>query len=393
MARLSIIGVSAAPAQSAMSAWLRKTATLLSRVSVLAAFILIATGNITNSLLIKYGFEDQPEHAFKHATFQEMMNGTAARPFVYRSFLAQLDARAARAIIEKWPAFSDSSQIERLHHVFFSDVRDTDWTPELATAYTLMYFLIVVLTAIGLFFVWRIARYRGLSYAPAVTFMVAFSFIFPLFFQRSCLFYDFIEFAGVFGTVYFFLENWMLPCTVWIVAFAFVKETFFLVPLGLVFLHGDGTPVKKRAGWAVVQISLCLIARCFIMRGFEQSPGSIVEFHLWDNLAFWLSPKYWLDLNNLIGPDIYLPRLENPLFLIPIALFSWRAWQLSAPRWRRYFLAAFLPLLALFIPFGYADTFRVFSLAFPAMTLIALNMVMREGHDNLQHESSENAHL
>jgi hypothetical protein len=223
--------------------------------------------------------------------------------------------------------------------------------------------------------------------------MVAVSFIFPLFFQRSCLFYDFIEFAGVFGTVCFFLEDWMLPCTLWIVAFAFVKETFFLVPLGLAFLHKDGTPMKKRAGWAAVQILLCLAARRFIMCGFEQNPGSIVEFHLWDNLAFWLSPQYWLDLNNLVGPGIYLPRLENPLFLIPIALFSWRSWRLSAPRWRRYFLAAFLPLFALFVPFGYADTFRVFSLAFPAMTLIALSMVMRKEHDNLQYESPENAHL
>ncbi len=151
--------------------------------------------------------------------------------------------------------------------------------------------------------------------------------------------------------------------------------------------------MKKRAGWAAVQILLCLAARRFIMCGFEQNPGSIVEFHLWDNLAFWLSPQYWLDLNNLVGPGIYLPRLENPLFLIPIALFSWRSWRLSAPRWRRYFLAAFLPLFALFVPFGYADTFRVFSLAFPAMTLIALSMVMRKEHDNLQYESPENAHL
>jgi hypothetical protein len=98
--------------------------------------------------------------------------------------------------------------------------------------------------------VWKIARYRGLSYIQATGFMVAFSFIFPLFFQRSLLFYDFIEFAGVFGAVYFFLEDWMIPCTLWIAVFAFAKETFFLVPFGLAFLHRDGTPTKKRVGWA-----------------------------------------------------------------------------------------------------------------------------------------------
>jgi hypothetical protein len=111
------------------------------------------------------------------------------------------------------------------------------------------------------------------------------------------------------------------------------------------------------------------------MQGYDHNPGGVVEYHFFENVAFWLSPQYWLDFNNLVGPGIYLPRLENPLFAIPIALFARRAWQLSEPRWRRYFLAAFLPLLALFIPFGFADMFRNFSLAFPAMTLIALSAV------------------
>jgi len=186
-------------------------------------------------------------------------------------------------------------------------------------------------------------------------------------------FYDFIEFAGVFGACYFFLEEWMIPCTLWILAFAFVKETFFLVPVGLFFLHRDGTTIRKRAGWAATQIALCWAARYVIMRGFDHNPGGIVEFHLWGSIAFWLSPKYWLDLNNLIGPGIFLPRIENPLLLIPIVLFARQAWKLSDPRWHRYFLGAFLPLLALYVPFAYADMFRNFSLAFPAMTLIALS--------------------
>jgi hypothetical protein len=378
MGTVGIIETTAAPAESALRASLRLAATALTRAAILAAFILIATGNITNSLLMKFGFEDQVQHASKHATFIEMMNGTAARPFVYRSAIARLDAAAAREIIKVRPAIAQSAEIEpQLHHVYFSDVKDADWTPVVAVAYSLMYILIVTSTSIGLFFVWKIAMFRGLSFVRATGFMVAFSFIFPLLFQRSVLFYDFIEFAGVFGACYFFLEDWMIPCTLWIAAFAFTKETFFLVPLGLFFLHRDGTSVTKRVGWAALQINLCLAARYFIMSGFDQNPGSMVEFHLWDSVAFWLSPKYWLDLNNLVGPGIWLPRLENPIFLIPIALIAYRAWKLSVPRWRRYFLGAFLPLLALYIPFAFGDMFRNFSLAFPAMTLIALSAARR----------------
>lgn len=355
-----------------------------SRFVVVAVFILIATGNITNSLLMKFGFEDQPAHAIKHATFSEIMNGTAARPFVYRATLARLDKLASQEVLKRWPSFPATAQVQHLHHVYFSDVKGTHWTPELATAYTLMYFMIVLSTAVGLLFVWKLARLRGLAYTQATGFMVAFSFIFPLFFQRSVLFYDFAEFAGVFGAVYFFLEDRLIICTLWIAAFAFVKETFFLAPFGLFFLHRDGTPIKKRLRWAIVQLALCCVARYFIMRGCGHNAGWIIEFHFWENIAFWLSPKYWLGFNNLIGPGIFLPQLENPLFLIPIGLFSRSAWKSSDPRWRRYFLAAFLPLLALFIPFGFADMFRNFSLAFPAMTLISLSFVSKMSGDSGQ---------
>jgi len=352
---------------------LLKASTVLSRITIVTAFILIAAGNITNSLLMKYGFEDQAAHASKHATFIEMMNGTAAQPFVYRSVPARLDYWTATGLVHKWPWVASVAEELLLHRYYFADVKDADWTPEISTAYTLMYFVIVASTALGLFFVWRIARFRGLSYAQALAFTCAFSFIFPLFFQRSALFYDFIEFAGVFGACYFFLEDWMIPCTLVIVFSSFVKETFFLVPIGLFFLHKIETPMKKRLAWFVLQLGACLLTRYFIMQGFKNNLGGPVEFHLFDSIAFWLRPKYYLDLNNLVGPGILLPRLENPLILIPIALFGWHAWRLSDGRWRRYFLAAYLPLLALFIPFGFADMFRNFSLAFPAIALIALS--------------------
>lgn len=359
--------------ENSLRTWLFNVSTILSRVSILTLFILIATGNITNTLLLKYGFEDQAAHTGKHATFIEMMNGTAARPFVYRSSTARIDYWAATMIVHRWPRITSAAEGMNLHNYYFSDVKASAWTPQVATAYTLMYFVIVASTALGLFFVWRIARIRGLSYVQALAFLGAFSFIFPMLFQRSVLFYDFLEFVGVFGACYFFLEDWMIPCTLAIALFSFVKETFFLVPVGLIFLHKDGVSIKKRLTWFALQLGVCFMSRHFIMQGFEHNPGSVVEFHLFDDIAFWMSPRYYLDLNNLIGPGIFLPRLENPLLLIPIALFSWQAWRLSAPRWRRYFLATFLPLMVLFIPFGFGDMFRNFSLSFPAMTLIVLS--------------------
>jgi hypothetical protein len=353
----------------------QRAAFVLSRFSLLGVFLSVATANITNSLLLKYGFNDQPAHASKHASFRELMQGSAARPFAYRSLLPRIDYALAQHIVRRHPSLAASFEQLHLHRCYFADVRDIDWTPPVATAYTLMYFLILASTALGLFFVYRIARWRNLSFARALAFLCVYSFLFPLLFQRSVFFYDFFEFAGVFGAVYFFLEGWMFRCTAIIVLGSLVKETFFLVPIALLFLHKDEVPRSKRLWWLGVQLTCSLMARHLIMRGFEHNPGGMVEFHLWDNIAFWLNPKYYLDWNNLLAPGVFLPRLENPLLAVPIALAGRDAWHASEERWRRYFLAAFLPLLALFIVFGYGDMFRNFSLALPAVVLLALNAV------------------
>jgi filamentous hemagglutinin family protein len=98
-----------------------------------------------------------------------------------------------------------------------------------------------------------------------------------------------------------------------------------------------------------------------------------------ENLLFWLNPASYMRFYNLIGKGIFTPSLQNPLILIPAIVFFRHAWQESGTRYRRYFLAAFIPLAILSALFGYADEARNFSLAFPAIVLVALNAASRFG--------------
>lgn len=113
------------------------------------------------------------------------------------------------------------------------------------------------------------------------------------------------------------------------------------------------------------------------MSGYASNTGDVVEFHALDNLKFWLNPASWLTFYNLIGKGVFTPSLENPLMLVPLAVFFRTAWRDTPTRYRRYFFAAFVPVLLLFTLFGFEDEARNFSIAFPAIVLIALHGASR----------------
>lgn len=202
---------------------------------------------------------------------------------------------------------------------------------------------------------------------------------YPLTFQQGAYYYDFIEILGAFAACYFLLKRWMIPCTLAIALFSFNKETFFLVPLGLFFLHQQQDSMGSRIGWLVLQLGICFVSRHFIMSGYEANSGGFIEFHAKENLLFWLTPASYLRFYNLIAKGVLTPSLQNPLILIPAIVFFRHAWEKTGARYRRYFFAS-LPVALLFLLFGYTDEARNLSLAFPAVVLVALNGASRFGH-------------
>lgn len=354
-----------------------------SRFSIVFVLLLICTGNITNSVLLKFGFRD--DHKLdgytQSLTLVSMMEGTAPRPYVYRSSFAK---GAKYAVEQLNPAlqqklFKSISHYDSLRHSYFSYVPDAYWTPVIALTYHVVYFLVLLSTLLTLLLVYKLARMNGLSFGAALGFLTGFSFIYPLVFQQGGYYYDFIEVLGVFSACYFALKRWMIACTLAIAFFSLNKETFFLVPLALLFLHQPQVSMRNRLGWFAVQLGCCIVTRHFIMSGYEMNSGSFIEFHAKENLLFWLNPASYTRFYNLVAKGIFTPSLQNPLILVPAVVFFRSAWRATAPRYKQYFLAAFLPLAVLFIFFGYIDELRALSLAFPAVVLIAVNGASRFG--------------
>ncbi|APA87676.1 hypothetical protein BJG93_19595 [Paraburkholderia sprentiae WSM5005] len=170
-------------------------------------------------------------------TLVSMIEGTAPRPYVYRSTFAKAAKYMAGQLNPalQHKLFKSISRYDSLHRSYFSGVPDSYWTPTVAVTYHIVYFFVVLSMALALLLIYKLARMRGLSFGQALGFLAGFSFIYPLTFQAGAYYYDFIEILGVFSACYFMLKRWMIPCTLAI--------AFFLVQQG---------NVLSRAAWVVL---------------------------------------------------------------------------------------------------------------------------------------------
>ena len=351
-----------------------------SRISIIALVVVICAGNITNSFFLKWGFrDDQRPEIYNADNYLEsyslagMMYGSAPKPFVYRAAVPRVIKwavdRLDPAFQEK--VFSGIKEYDSLRKSYASGLPAKYWTAEVAITYHALYMLIVGVNILLLFTVYRIARFHGFAFGQSLLFVAATSLVYPLTFQQGGYFYDFIEQLGALVACYLVLRKRMLLATLTIFAFAFNKETFFLVPVALFALTAGQLSLRQRLAWAGAQLVGCAVARYVITSPYAVNPGGAVEIHLMENLKFWLNPASFLTFYNLVGRGIYTPSVQNPIVLVPALIFFRCAWRNSPPNYRYFFHAAFWPLLLLFAVFGFKDEVRNFSLAFPALVLLA----------------------
>ncbi|MCW8408042.1 hypothetical protein OQJ13_03550 [Legionella sp. PATHC035] len=304
-----------------------------------------------------------------------MMNGDAHKPFVYRSLLP----RGIKWFIEQLSLDNQKKLFQLINRKdsvrshYFSKLSIGSWTPVIAITYNLMYLTIVLATIGILLIVYLLGRMHHLSFGEALVFMISFSLLYPLTFQTYGYYYDFIELLGILCACYFVLKQQRIMYTICIAVFSFNKETFFLVPLALFFLHPEQVTLKTRLIDLALQLLICFASRFYIMSGYEANLGNFVEYHFRENIAFWTKPTSFFKFYNVIAEGVRTPSLQNPLIAVPLFIFFKHVWNESPQRYRNYFWAAFLPLIPLFICFGFKDEFRSFALAFPAITLITLH--------------------
>jgi hypothetical protein len=99
----------------------------------------------------------------------------------------------------------------------------------------------------------------------------------------------------------------------------------------------------------------------------------MVEYHLHDNLAFWLNPRSYMDFSMMLGAGMPLPKMHTLVVVIPLAVLAFLGWKNAGTNLRRVFLVCVVFNVPLLLLFGDKDELRNLSLLFIPLYLLLLH--------------------
>ena len=300
-----------------------------------------------------------------------LIDGTARRPYIYRQLLPDV----ANGLVHILPLDAISRHTparakERVSAAFNLDSKQ----------YPVQYLIVYVLTylaALGATFaLYLVCRVSGLAPPLAAFSATIFMLLFPLFGVKGGYFFDYPELlfmAAAFLIALKFEWWWLVP----VVALGtWNKESFLLFTMTLY-------PVLRRRYSRQVSIAATclLVAVCAtvylpIRIHFAHNPGSTVEWHLREHLAFLLHPfalDTWIDRTY----DLMFPALSSPLGNLLLMWTAWRVWRFL-PKWlQRHAQVAAVINIPLYLLFCMPGEFRDLSLLYVSFLLIIATNLQR----------------
>lgn len=295
--------------------------------------------------------------------FVPMIEGTAARPFVYRQLLPTIANWAAQWVpastqdqILKWAFKSDGGfSYSELYAIADSPIaRSKTYFFRYLTLY-ITTFLFALLAIYALYWACRamdIPR-AGALFAPVILMLLLPYFMVPAGFS-----YDYSElafFALTFLVALKFDWWWLIPLAA---LGTWNKESFLLFVPALYPVLRPRLSRTRTTVAIVVSLSVCAFVYLLLRAKYAANPGASIETHWAAYLDFVHSPKLLIDWTD----ETYGVRNLRPFTVLPVALLVWtvrRTWKHLSSYMRRHALIAAainIPLFALFCnPGEYRD--------------------------------------
>jgi hypothetical protein len=297
----------------------------------------------------------------------DMLDGTAARPFVYRQLTPA---------IANWLDSATSTRTQGALSRLFSRYEPASplaADPRYSFRYTVVYiitFLFAWLSVVAMYLVCRALKMPPVAriFAPVVMILMI-----PYIQSVGGYFYDYPELAFLALAVWMGLKFdwwWMLPL---VALAAWNKESFLLVTLTLYpILRRRHSPISALVGTALLA-STCAAVYFAISSHFSQNAGGAV-------LAQWRTQRDFLSYpQNLIRLEQTYGITHFRVFsLAPLALIAWTVWRgwlllpLEIRRHGQIAAAINIPLYFLFCAPGEMRDFSMLYVVF--MLLLAVNL-------------------
>ena len=337
--------------------FLRKRAHLLQRIVYF--FFLFACSSIVLVLFLRHGGVNND----KRFTFTDMVNGTAYKPFVYRTFLpstvriisAITPAEAQRAVSF---AVDRNQALERI----FENLR---WRTSAAYEYAVMSLLMLMsFIAFGHYAAKLTMKVCGMGQSMFAQTLMSAALLMgvPLFFKYNSNPYDPPQ-LFLFTLALYFLSGLQLwPFVITFAVATINKETaILLIPIFLVRFTGGQNFSRKYVWISLLLGGYYILVKLLLAYLFRANAGGFVELHLVGNVLL-------LESTSMESP------ISIWMILLMLSLYGWN----DKPQfYRTSFLFIFPPLLLLALFFGNINEWRIYYEVYPIVFGMVLHSILR----------------
>jgi hypothetical protein len=295
-------------------------------------------------------------NGYKRAMFSEMIDGTAWKPFVYRTLLPT----TVRLISEVIPDEVHKTLTEKVesNKSAMLVLEKFKWESEFITEY-LVAMVLMYLTLLGFVFAFR--KLFDAIYSSPLWFKNIISIILllaiPAMFQPqySNYIYDFSSlFLFTLGLLLLRQKKWRYVLILFFIS-CFNKETVILLTMIFAIHFYKDAEISRKLYYQLIAAQLMIFAAIKILLYilFMNNPGGFVEFHL-------------IDRNYLLFNGYSLTTFVV-LLIIFLSIFS--KWN-EKPKYLKDALWIAVPLLILTLFLGFFDELRDYYEVFPIVVLL-----------------------
>ena len=296
--------------------------------------------------------------------FDRMIDGTASRPYIYRQLLPDIANSFARVLpVEAIARRVPQRAKDRISAAFNLSSK------AYPAQYLILYIATYLFALVASLALCRVCNAANVTEPVAVFAAVVFMLLFPLFGVKGGYFFDFPELFFMAVAVWIALKlDWW-----WIIPVAALgtwnKESFLLFMFTLYPLfRRRHSRVSSLIGVGVL-VAVCFAVYLPIRHHFAHNPGGAVEWHLKDQIDFFLHPfrlDTWIDRTY----DLMFPALSAPIPMLLLIWTVWRGWR-YLPYWlRRHALIGAMINIPLFLLFCQPGEFRDLSMLYVSFLLI-----------------------
>jgi len=341
-----------------------RSARLYHRTCLFILFVL-ASASSFSAFYEKWHFREQGARGTDLiAEFDRMIDGTADRPYIYRQLLPD----TANWFVRVLPVDAIGRRISERAKDKISEALNLHGKAH-PVQYVIVYAATYLSALLATFVLYRVCTAIRIPAPAAVFTSVVFMLLFPLIGVKGGYFFDFPELLFMAVAAWMALElDWW-----WIIPIAALgtwnKESFllFMFTLYPLFRRRYSRPVSLLA--VCILVAVCVAVYLPIRLQFAHNHGGTVEWHLKDQVVFFLHP---LQLDNLIDRtyDLIFPAFSSVIPLLLLVWTVWRGWRLL-PTWlKRHAQIGAVINIPLYLLFCQPGEFRDLSLLFISFLLI-----------------------